>query len=271
MEEKAENPQASTEREVISEENLTSNKPLSASQGSLRSIPDNDSSATMSADEGPSHSHLDSVQVIGNTVTPALSTSDARESHSPRVSGIPAVVPGITSGIPPSLSGHHSRPGSSPASRHNSRPPSRELPGGRDHSQLNIMDFGGGKLYSAYHLSPRESQPSPHRPSSTVSEPGPGIVPGSLALGGMKTGHRSQSPHISLSATFGTHLEKKITKPACVRDLINSAIERNLGQTIEKASFAPQEQSVVQDKSKLLMSQRIPQDFLMTCLQFYLT
>jgi hypothetical protein len=31
---------------------LTSNKPLSASQGSLRSI-DNDSSATMSADEGP--------------------------------------------------------------------------------------------------------------------------------------------------------------------------------------------------------------------------
>lgn len=33
-------------------QNLTSNKPLSASQGSLRSV-DNDSSATMSADEAP--------------------------------------------------------------------------------------------------------------------------------------------------------------------------------------------------------------------------
>lgn len=38
-------------------QNLTSNKPLSASQGSLRSV-DNDSSATMSADEAhPSDSH----------------------------------------------------------------------------------------------------------------------------------------------------------------------------------------------------------------------
>ncbi|KAL5016148.1 hypothetical protein ScPMuIL_005737 [Solemya velum] len=248
-EEKMESPQVTTERETISEENLTSNKPLSASQGSLRSIPDNDSSATMSADEGPGpHSHLDSVQAAASTVTPVASTTDARESHSPRVSGIPAVVPGITSGIPPNLPGHHSRPGSSPASRHNSRPPSRELPSGRDHNPINIMDLGANKLYSSYHLSPRESQPSPHRPSSTMSEPGPGMGPGSLALGGIKSGHRSQSPHISLTTSYGTHMDKKITKPACVRDLINSAIERNLGQTVEKTSFSLQEPSVVQEK-----------------------
>lgn len=39
-------------------QNLTSNKPLSASQGSLRSVDNDNSSATMSADEAhPSESH----------------------------------------------------------------------------------------------------------------------------------------------------------------------------------------------------------------------
>lgn len=293
---------------------LTSNKPLSASQGSLRSL-DNDSSATLSADEAPQ-------------------SSEARDSFSPRVSGIPvsrvnmhpvpsssvpsSVTPGhaatspITSGVagipmtpqgypvpgptmeasaagsrsgtpgsvgqPRPGSGHalqspgsQIRPGSaqsvhSPATHGRSpgvteaerlsRPPSHEVPiikessspGG---SQGKPMEQGQPKgmhhLYDLLNKGNRD-QGSPHRPASAQSEPG--LVPW------ISSGRRSLSPNVHAQQSTGVmNGSGKINKPACVRDLIHSAIERNLGQSTDPPK--PDPRTMIErhiDKSELICS-----------------
>ena len=197
---------------------LTSHKPLSASQGSLRSIPDNDSSATLSADEdtrphGDRHGpHPGSIPV---SALPTCSTGP-KDSHvmSPHTSGIPLTGPRVAPGpqqgpqnrphISPSASPGNSnqgfpgsRPGSrmSPASqghqgmsRPNSRPSSHEVPIIREANTTsgpgNVIDFSQQSQQPAKSCSPyqgREAQP--HRPSSTLSEPG---LPS----------HRAVSPHV---------------------------------------------------------------------------
>ena len=195
---------------------LTRHKPLSTSQGSLRSIPDNDSSATLSADEdtrphGDRHGlHAGSIPI---SALPPCSTGpkDGRVV-SPHTSGIPIGVPRVAPGpqqgpqgrphVSPAASpgnSNHSFPGSRPGSRMspasqghqgmsrpNSRPPSHEVPIIREANTTtsgNVMDFSGQpvKPYSPYPYQGREAQP--HRPSSTLSEPG---LPS----------HRAMSPHV---------------------------------------------------------------------------
>ena len=198
---------ASTSSDVPN--SLTSHKPLSMSHGSLRSIPDNDSQATLSADEdtrphagsdrhGP---HPGSIPVSALPVC----------SSGPYASGIPPagsrMLPGPQQGpqsrphVSPSASPgnsnqsfHGSRPGSarmSPASqgqghqsmsRPNSRPSSHEVPIVREANTTSEFPQQPVKSYSPYPgMSGREAQP--HRPSSTLSEPG------------LPT-HRALSPHV---------------------------------------------------------------------------
>ncbi|XP_055862801.1 serine/arginine repetitive matrix protein 2-like isoform X3 [Biomphalaria glabrata] len=146
------------------------NKQLSASQGSLRSI-DNDSSATMSADEGPpGPSSLSSV-VVGSYSQQSL---DITHRHTPP-----------SSGLGQGSRGHVPSPVPAP---------------GMDYQRI-IPSYGN-------HLLPEqmlETRLSP-RPSSAHSEGGGSRM--------------TSSPH-SVSG-------KGQRKQACVRDLINSAIERNL-------------------------------------------
>ncbi|XP_069134588.1 filaggrin-like [Argopecten irradians] len=274
----------------LSQNNLTAIKPLSTSQGSLRSI-DNDSSATMSADEAPPTS--------GSGASHGVST-DARDTFSPRTSGIPATrlnlqhhqqqqqhplssshLPHSTSVHPGSVSSHAA---SQPA-QHQGAPHTQPVSSGSQMSSMSHVQGPGGIPFSQTGVAPyqysakggsitqgrpvtqltsamigagdreadrrpqevpiiKESpppgppQPSPgaqqmmpearnkqflqnllmpqdqgshSRPSSTLSEPG--LMPPSAPS------HRSLSPSG----------DRRGTKPACVRDLINSAIERNLG------------------------------------------
>lgn len=287
----------------LPQNSLTSNKPLSASQGSLRSN-DNDSSATMSADEAPPTSSIGHGQ--------HTSTVDGRDSFSPRTSGIPVsrihqnlvhqthIAPhqlpgsannqggsnmvsssmqGISSQVRPGSAGtgvvqqsgmgqiggqrltpgqmqvqSQVRPASSPAVdvEMTQRPSSREIPtvkephgngqGGMD------LSHNKNKNYSLYNLLYTREQPSPHRPSSAQSEPGhmapspgllrslsPNVLPQQGGFGNNQIDKRSQQQQ-----------QQQQHKPACVRDLIHSAIERNLGQSNDKP------EQPIPEKSKYL-------------------
>lgn len=261
-------------------QNLTSNKPLSASQGSLRSV-DNDSSATMSADEAhPSDSHTHREQ-----------QSEPRDSFSPRTSGIPAsklpmqhpgfgnfplqppqasqthvqqVIQGAQLGVPnqprpstsPGLqmkSAPHAHPspirqspvpsmvGSSPALEmdHNrpSRPSSRdirEVQQGMGQANSSVLDFSGRQmsqnqqqgrntLYSMMY----QGENNQHRPSSAMSEPG-----------FVNQGHLSRSMSPIVPGNKNSQNDAK--RMSCVRDLIHSAIERNLVQSDRPTERPPE-------------------------------
>ena len=209
---------------------LTSHKPLSTSHGSLRSIPDNDSSATLSADEDTrphSDRHGPHAGSIPVSALPICSTGPSGNPvMSPHTSGIPMsgqrmpptpqqgpqTRPHVSPAASPGNSNQSfpgSRPGSrmSPAgqghqgmSRPNSRPSSHEVPIIREAnttsgpgSQMDFPPQQPMKSYSPYPgMSGREAQP--HRPSSTLSEPG------------LPT-HRAASPHVQgipVSTLLGT-------------------------------------------------------------------
>ncbi|KAH9490196.1 hypothetical protein Btru_049405 [Bulinus truncatus] len=196
------------------------NKQLSASQGSLRSI-DNDSSATMSADEGPPGT-LNSVSGQGVASAPGTysqqSLVEVSHRHTPPSSGLgqgsrghsnvpsPFSVP--RQGYVPSTSAPSSGltvVRASPVSGI-SRPPSNEItvirevpPPGMEYQR--IIPYGSHLLPEQMH----ETRLSP-RPSSAHSEGGGSRM--------------TSSPHSIAGKTS--------RGPACVRDLINSAIERNL-------------------------------------------
>ncbi|XP_071179529.1 nuclear receptor corepressor 1-like isoform X3 [Mytilus edulis] len=295
----------------LPQNNLTANKPLSASQGSLRSV-DNDSSATLSADEAPQSSEARDTfsprvsgipagranmhPVQGPTVTSSMTSGPA--STSPIVSSSPFPqtpqgypVPGPTmeasatssrSGTPGSIGqgrpgsvhalqspGSQMRPGSaqsvhSPAQPHGrspgvaeaermSRPPSQEIPVIKESpspigSQVKPQEFGQPKgmqhLYDLLNKASRE-QSSPHRPASAQSDSG-------LMPYGMISGRRSLSPNVhaqNMAQQQNMINGGKMGKPACVRDLIHSAIERNLGQANDpKPEQRPQMQERLVDK-----------------------
>ncbi|KAL3856873.1 hypothetical protein ACJMK2_011584, partial [Sinanodonta woodiana] len=249
-------------------ENLASKKPLSASQGSLRSIPDNDSSATMSADEAPAPHHDRPSQSGLYTSTGPTET----RVTSPHTSGIPmpgarqfqgsstslgqvqAVDQSQPMGSQPS-SRPGSRPGSaygsghqgqSPSSRPSSRPSSHEVPIMKDQgqSQMGVIDFSHASSgYSQFStMSTREVMQQPRRPSSSLSEPGVRVM--SPHTGGTQgynaPGPRNLSPQPQMNTFQAT--DKKLSKPTCVRDLIHTAIERNLSQNNDRSTEAAPEQ-----------------------------
>ncbi|XP_050409847.2 nuclear receptor corepressor 1 isoform X2 [Patella vulgata] len=221
-------------------------KTLSASQGSLRSIPDNDSSATLSADEGPgpgtggitgSGSHHGPTSRPSSTggpvpvkvtyAAPAIGTptlSPVSQGHV--VSRMPGPLPSSNrygsgqtmpgqsphNSLPMDVKIHSPRPASSPglppgriwhsaspSFSQSSRPPSRDVQV-IDYSSNQISQFPG-------RLTPHDSRLSPRPPS-----------------GHSENSRSAVSPHIQQGNQF---VEKKAP---CVRDLINSAIERNLSQ-----------------------------------------
>ncbi|XP_056017947.1 serine/arginine repetitive matrix protein 2-like isoform X6 [Ostrea edulis] len=263
-------------------QNLTSNKPLSASQGSLRSV-DNDSSATMSADEAPP----------SGGQTHREQQSEPRDSFSPRTSGIPAsklplqqpssggfphqpqptsqthmqqMMQGVQLGMPnqprpstspgvqmrggqiphPSAVRHSPVPGrvgSSPAHDidHNSpsRPSSRDIrevqPGMGQTINPAVLDYSGrqtiqgqpgrNNMYNIMY----QGDPAQHRPSSAMSEPG--FVNQSHLS-------RSMSPVVTSSKNIQSQNDPK--RMSCVRDLIHSAIERNLVQSDRPGERPPE-------------------------------
>ncbi|XP_078336139.1 uncharacterized protein LOC111132990 isoform X2 [Crassostrea virginica] len=262
-------------------QNLTSNKPLSASQGSLRSVDNDNSSATMSADEAhpsESHSHREP-------------QSETRDTFSPRTSGIPAsklpiqhagygnfplqppqtsqglmqqVMQGTQLGVPnqsrPSTSpgvpmksgplGHPSpirqspvpsRVASSPALdvdlNRPSRPSSRdirEVHQGMGATNPSVLDYSGrqpppnqqgrNNIFGAMMYQGESIQ---HRPSSAMSEPG-------FVNQGPQS--RSMSPVVSSNK----NLQNDAKRMSCVRDLIHSAIERNLVHSDRPADRPPE-------------------------------
>jgi hypothetical protein len=136
-----------------------------------------------------------------------------------------------------------------------SRPPSQEIPVIKESpspSQVKQVEFGQPKgmqhLYDLLNKANREII-SPHRPASAQSEPG--LVPY-----GVTSGRRSLSPNVhaqSVNQQQSTmNGSGKMNKPACVRDLIHSAIERNLGQTDPKGDPRPPMMDRPIDKRKLV-------------------
>ncbi|XP_046570749.1 LOW QUALITY PROTEIN: uncharacterized protein LOC124278997 [Haliotis rubra] len=222
----------------LTQENLSRNKTLSASQGSLRSIPDNDSSATMSADEGPGpgpgagaishHPHPEPPPHVApppppRPVSQPTAESNDLKSHSPRPrsnTGTPiSQPPPISLSASPIPAPREQPQHSTPNPGANLRPEGH--PSQRDQ---NVIDFSNAsKSASPFpsHLMAPDIRLSP-RPPSTHSE-----------------GSRSAiSPHPQQFV-----MDKKPMKPACVRDLIHSAIERNLGQPSERYSDQMQDRS----------------------------
>ena len=183
---------------------LAKNKPLSASNGSLRSIPDNDSSATMSADEGPMPApsgvamSLAQTTDASSTPAPPATTSQAgvqqqqsemfdQKTASPH----PLSTPGTPASLPPTGSPYsrHSpslstAKGLSPVATPGIRPPSRD-----------VMPGGGMKSMSPY--------PSRSPSSSDGGGQGMGQHPQQMFAQGDK-------------------------KHQCMKDLIDSTIEKNL-------------------------------------------
>ena len=206
--------------------NLTSNKPLSDSQSSLRSIADNDSSATMSADES---SHQDPGTLPISTPTTTISRIDTPTIVSERPLSSSNLPPApVTYNVPTMQTEQTLLKEPRPASEG--------------------VDLSHSRGFSPFLLTPQQS---PHRPASAVSEPGrPVSSPRPQSAGpasmeksyiGLHHDHEQQtvlrdssgpggsSSSSSLSGNC-TQQDPKKQKPACVRDLIHSAIERNLSR-----------------------------------------
>ncbi|XP_025090723.1 nuclear receptor corepressor 1-like isoform X5 [Pomacea canaliculata] len=241
---------------------LASNKTLSASQGSLRSI-DNDSSATMSADEGPPGSLSAAAATTTVTTAPTVSTPSTpvvtlscSTPSSIGSAGHTSSGPGQSMICEPSPSPRHNL-GASPAlgtrlditpdargqgSRPGSRPPSRlsavtsisasPVPGGRPASGGEVQ-----VIRELQHI--HEVQPGAQGPVMTsVGLTGflpmqmmPGVDPTRLSPrppSSHESGRRTLSPHVLQEGMLGQDKRGIGKGPACVRDLIHSAIERNL-------------------------------------------
>ena len=195
-------------------DNLMTNKPLSASRGSLRSE-DNESSATMSADEAPptsSHAHMGQ-DPHDSMTSRSMDTAGSRPMISQPVppgpgpfisSAITAPGGGITQGRPiaPPLGQAEQAPAAGSG---------REIPTIKESPPVPVSP-ASGQPKNVTTSGPFEIS----RPSSTPSE-----------------GHL-MPPTTNASRVGSPSVCGKQTRPACVRDLINSAIERNLGHGQER-------------------------------------
>lgn len=209
--------------------NLTSNKPLSDSQSSLRSIADNDSSATMSADES---SHQDPGALPISTPAASISRTDTPTLITER--------PMSSNMVPVSVSY------SLPVVQHQEQNLLKE-----PRPASEGVDLSHSRGFSPFRFS---SQQSPHRPASAVSEPGRSVSsprPKSAGPASVEKIFPGSSSYISIHSdqeqlvfreggnvgVTNTNLaancnqqDTKKQKTACVRDLIHSAIERNLSR-----------------------------------------
>jgi len=230
--------QSNTEK-GLPETSLVGNRNLSASQGSLRSCNDNDSSATLSADEGP-HGQADSAptQPPSRPQSEGMS-SNVNSSVNLRPHSVPYTDNGHVMGVPICTN-------SGPASI--SRNECMGLPA--QHSSSMPISSGNEPA----NLKSVTSQPFavavslPQLPQQGNSKQSPTQV--SMLTSRYLTGHPDScqldpknDKQSRLQAASGTNavvrelfqVKKspgldKPTPPACVRDLIHSAIERNLQQ-----------------------------------------
>ncbi|KAL8560309.1 hypothetical protein ACOMHN_006040 [Nucella lapillus] len=223
---------------------LTSNKPLSASQGSLRSI-DNDSSATMSADEGPPGSAASSALATagggggGGGVTMVETLPPAGSSSLPVTGGPYQGGPGIPMARGPSPSPRHmqgpspGRPdlGLDPRIQGQGQPPFRpptSMPSGSGGSVAGPRPSSRGEIGVIREMPPHLRDLPPgvqvHRAGPPMSMMG---YPSGQLMPGMAGDPTRLSPRPPRGEKKGPKGPKG---PSCVRDIIHSAIERNLNQ-----------------------------------------
>ncbi|BFZ19004.1 hypothetical protein BsWGS_22044 [Bradybaena similaris] len=240
------------------------NKQLSASQGSLRSI-DNDSSATMSADEGPSggpnsHNSHPSSNSSGGSQGSASGGSQGSASggstytqpsmevshrHTPPASGLGVGSRVGTPHAPVASQFSSPRQAATPTSASSlttvraspvtglARPPSREVPVIREVPPSGSMIMHDRLLPFGQHLQlepDHDTRLSP-RPSSTHSEGGGSRM--------------ATSPHAAQMGPGG-----KPGKHTSVRDLINSAIERNLYDAATPCATPPDRRPPIVDPGR---------------------
>ena len=181
----------------LTQESLAaSNRTLSMSQGSLLSIPDHDSSATLSADEGPPSS---SSHINGPDNRP---TGDDRKMEAVTSVNMPGTLSNAACYTGP--------PGGS-------RPKGHQLLSLPISSSAIVAPSGGGSITAGTALPRRHPQEAElERETKSAASGG---------LGG--------------NITINNRPEKRAS-PACVRDLIDCAIERNIAQDLsQKSKYGP--------------------------------
>lgn len=159
------------------------------------------------------------------STSPGLQMKSAPHAHpSPiRQSPVPSMV-----GSSPALEMDHNRP-SRPSSRD-----IREVQQGMGQANSSVLDFSGrqmsqnqqqgrNNIYSMIY----QGENSQHRPSSAMSEPG-----------FVNQGHLSRSMSPIVPGNKNSQNDAK--RMSCVRDLIHSAIERNLVQSDRPAERPPE-------------------------------
>ncbi|XP_041350209.1 uncharacterized protein LOC121369305 isoform X2 [Gigantopelta aegis] len=223
----------------LSSGSLAKDKPLSASNGSLRSIPDNDSSATMSADEGPmpapsgvtiSQPHTDASSTLAPPSVQAGTPQQSEIFDQKMASPHPHSTPGTPASLPPGGSPYSrqspslsSGKGQSPGAVSGIHPPGREM--------REMIPGGGVKSMSAFIPS--------SRPPSSSSDGGQGMM------------HPQQM--------FVQGDLKQLGKHQCMKDLIDSTIEKNLEIDRSRPS-STENMSTQQSAAGLASNQAIPQD-----------
>ena len=210
-----------------------SNRLLSASQGSLRSLPDNDSSATLSADEGP--------QQVDPPASQAPPTSSSSSTTMPPQDTTPRVASGSNLPHTTQPPGIHPPEGERVPSRPGSYGAPYTPQGQQSGPPASGMGFTGGESQGGKsggqhpYPTPSPQPPHPNRPPSS--------------------GEREQRPPVSTSAPIDPISQMENRSSPCVRDLIHSAIEWNL----QKQERAPSAGAVpVSSKSSLLISTTFP-------------
>ncbi len=158
-----------------------SNPALSASQCSLRSNPDYDSSATLSADEGPPTLHV------------APSHSDSTQ----------------------------------PSTGLADRPSTTLVPV----SQVGTAHPGGGSLYQDSKMMLMASTTDSSIPAGLAVRPNYDTAD-KMSQPARQPSVSSQPPTTLTASTSGMEVKTEPRQPACVRDLIHSAIERNIAHDL---------------------------------------
>ena len=184
---------------------LVTNQPLSASQVSLRSNADYDSSATLSADEGPGGpTHETVAGGATGSVAPSLTSPNQRTPAPPAPLVNDQPGDGVTNASDPS-----SFASSSSSLLMTSQSPSQQVAPTREHAM-------------------RHMPTQPVIPSRRVSELYPQQGRQQFEQVVTDTHESRAKPQV-----------ERRSSPACVRDLINSAIERNLSQTQQNGKDMP--------------------------------
>ena len=230
------------EEKILPISSLERNRTLSVSQCSLRSGNDNDSSATLSADEGPHGSS----ELLSSNRPPSRPQS---EGLSPNINLVANVRPHSVPFPDSSRLGQPARPSSGPGPHQQDqyRPPPSFTKLSATSSSERLPQ---PKSVTTQHFTATNTLSSslPQLPPKRLSEDTSAQVPSSTH----RLGHDNSSqpdpkndkasrPRVGSGAGTMTDLLQglvaadkkspgKTASPTCVRDLIHSAIERNLQQ-----------------------------------------